>query len=171
MEIKTWTLEEFARHAREYWPQACKAHELPTHGCMPAVERWLKATGIGSSGFVGKVKTATGDRALALYRCAVLGWIPSDEVVPLIKSSPGNRAMVLYECAYQNWIPRTEAVALIKSAPGDRALALYECADRGWIPMAEAVQLIKSAPGGRALALYRCYTSARPIVGYRLAKL
>jgi hypothetical protein len=171
MKIKAWSLKEFARHARKYWPQACKDHELPTSGCIQAVEQWLKATGIGITAFIDKVKTATGDRALALYRCAVRGWIPSDEVVGLIKTAPGDRAMALYYCAVRGWIPRTEAVALIKSAPGDRALALYECADRGWIPMAEAVQLIKSAPGGRALALYRCYTSARPIVGYRLAKL
>jgi hypothetical protein len=115
MEIKTWTLEEFARHAREYWPQACKAHELPTHGCMPAVERWLKATGIGSSGFVGKVKTATGNRAWALYQCAYQGWIPRAKAVELIKSAPGNQAMALYECANSGWIPYEEVETYLEA--------------------------------------------------------
>jgi hypothetical protein len=137
MRIKDWSLKEFARHARKYWPQACKDHALPTHGCMPAVARWLKATGIGSSGFVDKVKTATGDRALALYRCAVRGWIPRAEAVELIKTAPGDRARALYECADQGWIPRAEAVQLIKTAPGNRASVLQWCADRGWITKAE----------------------------------
>jgi len=122
MEIRAWTLEEFARHAREYWPQACKDHELPTHGCMSAVERWLKATGIGITAFIDKVKTATGDRAWALYWCAARGWIPRDEVVGLIKTAPGDQAMALYLCAVRGWIPRAEAVELIKSAPGNQAL-------------------------------------------------
>jgi hypothetical protein len=137
MEIKDWTLREFARHALAYWPQECKAHKLPTSGCMPAVERWLESTGIGIPGFVDKVKTATGDRAWALYRCADHGWIPRAEAVELIKSAPGDRALALYRCAYQNWIPRAEAVELIKTAPGDRAQALYWCAASGWITYEE----------------------------------
>jgi len=42
MLIKTWTLKEFARHAKKYWPRECEDHELPTHGCIQAVERWLE---------------------------------------------------------------------------------------------------------------------------------
>jgi hypothetical protein len=156
MEIEDWTLEEFARHAREYWPQACKAHPLPTEGCMPAVEDWLEATGIGIPGFLVKLKTADGYRSMALYRCAHQGWIPRDEAVELIKSAPGNQAMALYYCAARSWVARAEAVELIKTALGNRALALYECAVRGWLPRAEAVELIKSAPGDRAWVLRLC---------------
>jgi hypothetical protein len=137
MLIKDWTLKEFRRHAREYWPQACKAHKLPTKGCMPAVKAWLEATGIGIPGFVDKVKTATGDRAWALYQCADHGWIPRAEAVEMIKTADGDRAWALYECADHGWVPRSKAVELIKSAPGDRAMALYECADRGWITYEE----------------------------------
>jgi hypothetical protein len=156
MEIKDWTLEEFARHAKKYWPKACKSHPLPTEGCMPAVKAWLEATGIGIPGFLAKLKTADGDRALPLYCCAVQSWIPWDQAVELIKSAPGNQAMALYYCAARSWVSRAEAVALIKTALGNRALALYECADRGWIPRSEAVQLIKSAPGDRASVLLLC---------------
>jgi hypothetical protein len=137
MEIKDWTLKEFRRHAREYWPQACKDHKLPTRGCMPAVKDWLEATGIGIPGFLAKLKTADGNRAWALYDCAAQGWIPRDEAVELIKSAPGNRAWALYQCAAQSWIPGQEAVELIKSAPGDRVWALYYCEDQGWITKAE----------------------------------
>jgi hypothetical protein len=133
MKIKAWTLEEFARHAKKYRPKAYKSHPLPTEGCMPAVKDWLEATGIGIPGFLAKLKTADGDRSMALYRCAVRGWIPRDEAVELIKSAPGDRSMVLYECAALGWIPRAEAVQLIKSAPGDRAWALYQCAYQGWM--------------------------------------
>jgi hypothetical protein len=159
MLIKNWSLKEFARHALVYWPQECKDHELPTRGCMPAVKAWLEDTGIGIPGFLAKLKTADGDQALALYRCAAQGWIPGDQAVELIKTAPGDRALALYECAYRGWIPRAEAVELIKTAPGDRALALYACANRGWIPKAEAVELIKSAPGNRAMALDECANS------------
>jgi hypothetical protein len=137
MLIKAWTLREFARHALEYWPQACKDHELPIHGCMPAVKDWLAATGIGIPAFIDKVKTAAGDRAWALYYCAEWGWLPRAEAVALIKSAPGNRALALYYCAALGWIPVDEAVQLIKSAPGDRALALHWCANQGWITKAE----------------------------------
>jgi hypothetical protein len=156
MEIEDWTLEEFARHAREYWPQECEDHELPTKGCMPAVKDWLKATGIGIPGFLDRLKTADGDRSMALYWCADRGWLPGYQAVTLIKSAPGDRAMALYYCAVRGWIPRPEVVELIKSAPGDRAWALYQCAAQGWIPGQEAVELIKSAPGDRVWALYYC---------------
>jgi hypothetical protein len=104
MKIKNWTLEEFARHAKKYWPKACKAHPLPTEGCMPAVEQWLKDTGIGIPGFIDKVKTATGKRAWALYECAAQGWVPGQEAVELIKSAPGNQDQALYWCAHRSWI-------------------------------------------------------------------
>jgi hypothetical protein len=156
MKIKDWTLEEFARHAREYWPQACKAHALPTKGCMPAVERWLKATGIGIPGFLDRLKTADGDRAQALYWCSVRGWLPGDQAVELITTAPGDQAWILYLCANRGWIPRAEAVELIKTAPGDRAMALFRCAYQGWLPGNQAVELIKTAPGDRAWALRLC---------------
>jgi hypothetical protein len=138
MKIKAWTLEEFARHAKKYWPKACKAHPLPTEGCMPAVRSWLEATGIGIPGFLAKLKTADGDRAWALYQCAYQSWLPRDQAVELIKTAPGDRAMALFWCAYQGWIPRAEAVELIKTAPGNQAWALYECAARCWLPTEEA---------------------------------
>jgi hypothetical protein len=156
MRIKNWSLKEFARHALVYWPQACKDHKLPTRGCMPAVKAWLEATGIGIPGFVDKVKTATGNRAMALYWCATLGWIPRAEAVELIKTAPGNQPWALYRCAILGWIPGDQAVELIKTADGNRAWALYRCAYQNWIPGQEAVELIKSAPGDRAWALYRC---------------
>jgi hypothetical protein len=122
MEIKDWTLKEFRRHAREYWPQACKAHALPTSGCIQAVERWLKTTGIGITAFIDKVKTATGDRSLALYQCAARGWIPRAEAVELIKSAPGNRAWVLRLCVYQDWLTYEEVETYLeaqyRSKPG-----------------------------------------------------
>jgi len=127
MRIKNWSLKEFARHALVYWPQACKAHKLPTEGCMPAVKDWLKATGIGIPGFMAKLKTADGNRSMALYECAEQGWIPRDQAVELIKSAPGDQAWALYCCAIQGWIPEDQAVRLIKTAPGDRAQALYWC--------------------------------------------
>jgi hypothetical protein len=138
MEIEDWTLKEFRRHAKKYWPKACEDHELPIHGCMPAVKDWLAATGIGIPAFIDKVKTAAGDRAWALYYCAEWGWIPRAEAVQLIKSAPGNQAMALYYCAASGWIPRAEAVPLIKTAPGNRECVLQWCADQGWITKAEA---------------------------------
>jgi len=128
MLIKGWTLEEFARHAKKYWPKDCKAHPLPTEGCMPAVRDWLEATGIGILGFMAKLKTADGNRAWALYQCAYRSWLPGNQAVELIKTAPGDRAMALWN----------QAVELIKTAPGDRAWALRLCADRGWITKAEA---------------------------------
>jgi len=54
--------------------------------------------------------------------------LPWEDVVELIKTAPGERALALYKCAYQGLIPWEEAIELIKSAPGDRAGALYWCA-------------------------------------------
>jgi hypothetical protein len=137
MKIEAWTLKEFSKHAREYWPQACKTHELPTSGCMPAVKAWLEAAGIGIPGFMARLKTADGDRAWALYECAAQGWLPGEQAINLIKTAPGDRALALYYCAVCGWIPSAEALPLIKSAPGDRAVVLYHCADQGWISYKE----------------------------------
>jgi hypothetical protein len=144
MRIKNWSLKEFARHARKYWPQACKEHKLPTEGCMPAVEDWLKATGIGIPGFLAKLKTADGDRAMVLFWCAYHGWIPRAEAVELIKTAPGNQAWALYYCADCCWLPSDQAVELIKSAPGDRASVLQWCADQGWITKAEVENYLET---------------------------
>jgi hypothetical protein len=45
---------------------------------------------------------------MALYRCAVRGWIPRDEAVELIKTAPGDRAVALYWCGVQGWLTRDE---------------------------------------------------------------
>jgi hypothetical protein len=115
MKIKAWTLEEFARHAKKYRPKAYKSHPLPTEGCMPAVKDWLEATGIGIPGFLAKLKTADGDRSMALYRCAVRGWIPRDEAVELIKTAPGDRAWALRLCADRGWITKAEVKTYLET--------------------------------------------------------
>jgi hypothetical protein len=157
MEILKWDLAEFRRHARVYWPQECKKYRLPTKGCMPEVEKWLEKSGVGIPGFIDKVKTASGDRAWALYCCAFRNWIPRDEAIELVTTAPGDRAMAIHEMAIDGWISVDAAVDMIKTAPGDRAWALYHCTLNGFISKPDGIELIRSAPGSRQRVLRRCY--------------
>jgi hypothetical protein len=154
MQIKTWSLKEFCRHARAYWPRACRQRKLPKEGHMLAARQWLDAT-VGIEAFLEKLKEASGDRASALAECAIWNIGSPRLVAELIKTAPGNRAMALWRCIDYRLLPEA-AVESIKEAPGNRAIALYLCAYRGVMPWDEALELIKSAPGDRYSAMYWC---------------